>query len=474
VTRPAFGTARAARRIAPEWFLFAIVAAILVRMILLPPIVGLADNGDFVRVLEPLGLQHAATDWGGRHWGWIDAAYVPGPRLAAELHSSQLLLSGAARWIAGRFRHDGRLDIRVQGGVHLALYLLGLALLLRAVRSFRIPARVTLGLALLVAATDVAYVAVLNSFYAEAATLVFLSLTAGFGLVVLGEERARTWALPGYFAAAALFVAAKPQNYPLALPLAVPPLALLPQLPRRPLRVLTVIAALALLALAVDLHARLPWSQTIRNRWNDVFFTLLADSPDPRADLAELGLDPALARYAGEPAFADSIPIESVTARYGFGRILRFHARHPLRFLHTAAVCAESTFVWRDPRMGNFTRESGRPAGTRARSFSLWSRFERAVMPRSLAFLVVFLGGMLVGSLGLALRRGPAPRERALALSGAALALAAGMEFGICVVGDGYYDIVKHLYLFQLLFDACLFVAVAWVAGRLTEWLPRL
>jgi len=58
---------------APEWLLFGLIALILVRQVLLPPIVGLADNGDFVRVLEPLGLQHAATE-------------APGPSfLVAEL-----------------------------------------------------------------------------------------------------------------------------------------------------------------------------------------------------------------------------------------------------------------------------------------------------------------------------------------------------------------------------------------------------
>jgi hypothetical protein len=465
---------RADRRFAPEWFLFAIVAVVLVRQLLLPPIVGLADNGDFVRVLEPLGLQHGAAEWGERYWGWLDKTYVPGPRLPLELESSQLLLTRAAQGLAGLVRRDGVLDIRVQGAVHLALYLLGLALVLRAARTFRAPARVTLGLAVLVAATDIAYVAPLNSFYAEAASLLFLVLVLGFGLVALREDGARGWALPGYLAAAALFVAAKPQNHPLAVPLAVVPLVLLPRLQRRATRLLAVLATLLLVVLAYDLHSRLPWSQTIRNRWNDVFFTILADSPDPRADLAEFGLEPELARFARVPAFADSIPIEAVTARYGFADVLRFHARHPSRFLRTAAVCAESAFVWRDPRMGNFTRDSGRPAGTLAHQFSAWSRLERAVLPASLPFLVVFLAGVMVAAALVGFRSGPASGAGSTALFGAALALAAGMEFGVCVVGDGYYDIVKHLYLFQVLFDACLFAAGAWIATWAAGRLARL
>ena len=95
-------------------------------------------------------------------------------------------------------------------------------------------------------------------------------------------------------------------------------------------------------------------------------------------------------------------------------------------------------------------------------------------MPRSLVWLGAFLGGVLVAGLREAGRHGARTVAGGTACLVAALALAAGMEFGICVVGDGLYDIVKHLYLFQLLYDACLFAALAWAAGRIAALLPRL
>ncbi len=458
----------------PEWFVFGAIALILVRQLLLPPIVGLADNGDFVRVLGPLGLDHSATEWGERYFGWLEKTYVPGPHLPVRLASSQLLLSGMAKALAGLGSQDGSLDIRTQGAVHLVLYLLGIALILRAARTFRPPARATIGAALLLAATDVAWVAPLNSFYAEAATLVFLSLLVGFGLLALRDDRARPWALPGYFVATVLFVAAKPQNYFLALPLMATPLALLPRLPRARGRAAVAAAACAVVALGLFLQTLVPWEMRIRNLWNSVFYTVLAESPDPRGDLAGFGLGPELTRFAGVPAFAESIPIEAATAKFGYGDVLRFHALHPARFLRTASACAGSAFVWRDPRMGNYTRDSGRPAGTLARDFAVWSRVEGLVLPRSLLFLVLFLGGVMAVGVFEAWRAGVATAVGGTAWFCAALALAAGMEFGICVVGDGLYDIVKHLYMFQLLFDVCLFAAIAWTLGLASRGLARL
>lgn len=458
----------------PEWFLFGLIALILVRQLLLPPIVGLADNGDFARVLEPLGLQHHATEWSERYFGWLGKTYVPGPRVQGHLESSQLLLSGLAKALAGLGSRDGSLGIRTQGVVHLVLYLLGIALILRAARTFQPPTRATIGAALLLAATDVAWVAPLNSFYGEAATLVFLSLLMGFGLLALRDDRALPWALPGYFVATALFIAAKPQNYFLALPLMAVPLALLPRLSRVRGRAAVMTAAIAVVALGLFLQTRVPWALRVRNLWNSVFYTALAGSPDPAGDLAQFGLGPELARFAGVPAFADSIPIEAATANFGYGDVLRFHVRHPGRFLRTASACAGNAFVWRDPRMGNYTQDSGRPAGTLSRDFAIWSRVEGLVLPRSLLFLVVFLGGVLAVGVFKARRAGIATMAGGTAWLCAALALAAGMEFGICVVGDGLYDIVKHLYLFQLLFDICLFAAIAWTVGLAARGLSRL
>lgn len=462
------------RRLPPEAVVFLLLTVVLVRQLLLPPLVGLADNGDFQRVMDPLGLQHRATEWSERYFGWLGLYYVPGPSAPAQLLSSQLLLSGAAVGLGRLLPGNGRFDIRLQGALHLFLYLLGLALILRAARTFAGPARAVINGALLLAATDVAYVAPLNSFYAEAATLVFLVLLLGCALLALRDDRASLLVVAGYLMAAALFVAAKPQNYFLSIPLAALALVMLPRARGRLSRSAIVAGAVTLVALGLFLHTRVPWALRVRNLWNNVFATVLADSPDPRADLAEFGLDPALARFAGVPAFTDSIPIEATTAAYGFGDVLRFHLRHPDRFVHIASACARNAFVWRDPRLGNYPREAGRPAGTLATDFAGWSRLEAALMPRSLPWLVVFLGGVLVAGLIEAGRYGARTAAGGTASLVATLALAAGMEFGICVVGDGYYDIVKHLYLFQLLYDACLFATLAWAAGRLAALLPRL
>ncbi len=73
--------------------------------------------------MDPLGLQHRATEWSERYWGWLGRDYVPGPTAPVQLLSSQLLLSGAAVGLDRLLPGDGGFDIRVQGALHLVLYL---------------------------------------------------------------------------------------------------------------------------------------------------------------------------------------------------------------------------------------------------------------------------------------------------------------------------------------------------------------
>ena len=70
------------------------------------------------------------------------------------------------------------------------------------------------------------------------------------------------------------------------------------------------------------------------NHYSAVFFGILAESPNPAQDLAELGLPPDLARFAGRsPYLADSGVDEpafrqAFFARMNYGKILRFYALH--------------------------------------------------------------------------------------------------------------------------------------------------
>jgi hypothetical protein len=476
-TAAAAARRRVAWSTAIDWALLLLVFALAARQLFVPPIVGMADQGDYVRVMGPLGLAHVGTSYEDTVFLWVQPTYrVAAVDMAPFLPSAELLFAGIARGLDGLVSSDGLFDLRLLGGVHVAAYLAAIWLLLRGARALPGPARVVAWLGTLAVAPDVACVAYLNSFYSEPAALVFLFATLGLALGEIAREAPSRSGLWAYSVCAALLASTKPQHYALAVPLAALPLALLASRHWRTRWTTVVPLSAGLMVLAALLFASLPAWQKHPARWHSVFHGVLAVSPSPAEDLAEFGLEPDLARF--RLAYAIEVdgkqvpaPYMEVGGRFGFLDIARFYVRHPDRLGAVAAACARDAFVWREPRLGNYTRESGRPGSAHAPSYTGWSPFEDRAFPKRLWFLVVFFA-VFGGVAAWELRRGldtAAGRTAALCLTVAAMAV---LAFLVVVVAGGVENVVIHLFLFQVLFDVCLFAGLAWVATRLPVRLP--
>src|SRR5207244_1634678 len=103
-------------------------------------------------------------------------------------------------------------------------------------------------------------------------------------------------------------------------------------------RLVPALAAVCLLAVGGTdyyLQPRLFNEQLV---YTDVFYTILADSHDVPADLAEFGLPPELSRYAGQSWFVVSPQLKKDPAYQVFLQkitmtdVAGFYARHPDRF----------------------------------------------------------------------------------------------------------------------------------------------
>lgn len=446
-----------------ELLVFSAIAAAVAFQLFVPPIVGVADNGDYHRVMTPLGLEPTVTEWSDRYFDHLNLRYRIGEPGPTTFPTSQILLGKAALAVNRWLGRGPLFSLQVLGGVNTAVYLLGLYLVLLAMKRLTPAARIAGGLVLFLISTDGSNVTFFNSFYSESASLVFLVLLIGWFLFANRRERVGTWRLVGYFLVAGAFVAAKPQNHPLAVPAVVIAAVWWRRVSPVFGRGVLVGGGALLLAFSWTLYSGVPSHIKDYNCWNVVFYSLLADSNDPRADLAELGLDPELASFAGQGAFAAGVPLGEVSGRIHHTDLARFFARHPDRLAGLAAACSREVYVKVDPVNGHFEKASGFPARQQSGAFSAWHRFQATVLPRSLGWLVL-QWVVFTGAVGTVLyRRGAGGSEGAIAWLAGGLGLMAALEFVICVLGDGTYDIVKHLFLFQVLLDACFLIGLVWL-----------
>jgi hypothetical protein len=447
-------------------------AGIVVAQLFVHPIVGLADNGDFGKIMAPAGLGYASDDPGLRYWRWVSVKFpivTPAERFPGQYKSSETLLARAAVDLSRGLRPGKDFDIRILGLFHAILLMAFLSLI--AAATWKLPLGIQAG-ALAAAAfvyTDVGYVCLFNSLYSQTASLLFLLLTIGIAAFSLRRGKLEGAWLWAYFAAAVLFVCSKPQEFVHGPLLALLGLALAGASWRGCWRQPAVWLAVALCATALFYYAIIP-RRLIREigLYHTVFMELLPASPDPARDLDELNLDRSLLRYSGVHAYQPETPIaspafhEAFFARCGYGDVLRLYLRHPVRLWQRLERAGRDAFTLRPGKPGNFDRRAGFPPQTRATHFSAWSSLRSHLGGRGgIVWVVALLAGSVATAVFLV---PPTARGRRMAWCFVVFAAVAAAEFFVCAFADYLGDVSRHLYAFQGLWDALLLANLTAIA----------
>jgi len=351
------------------------------------------------------------------------------------------------------------------------LFLLGVWLLLRLSARLGLATRAVIALLLALVFCDVGYAAYFNSLYSEPGSFVFLflALAAAIGLA---KQPASLPRLGAWLAACLLFVSAKPQNSLLAIPLAGYGFWIAYGIARGRRRVLVAGSAVALLLAPIAISLSTPKWIMKHYLYNAVFFELLQNSATPREDLQQLGLNPEFAKYRGTQIFSPGIPVEDPAFeaaffdRIGSARLGLFYLRHPGRLAGVAQRAAQSAFSQRPSYLGNFEKSCGLGPRAQSQAFQLWSKLRESAAPRSLWFVAVFFAGSASAALAVFLSTSSRQVKAAMVLQLALVAMALE-QLLVAEAVCGQYELTKHLFLFNLLFDLCLcadlVLATAWV-----------
>jgi hypothetical protein len=421
----------------------------------IPPIVGLADQGDFARMIGRFG--YGPED--RVKYAFVVRKYVPDAswRLSAwEQVNSEYLFLGSALLVNPFFSKDGKLDVLVLGLVHMLAFLVAFVRLLAA--THRLRAAPFIWIAALVILTDVGYVAYWNSFYAEPASCIFFLLLLGDTLLICKTEQLTRGRIFVWTLWAVLLVLAKAQNAPLGILLALISIRFGFWLKGKPLRQ-TAFASSAVIILATALNV-LTESQPAKwaPPYNVLFKAILPESRDASADLSEFGLSPEFAKYSGTgawspgSAYIDMISTGLIGTRLTHANIARFYLVHPTRVWRHIRSLLPVAFSLRPEWCGNFERSAGYAPDARSAACSLWSTTRARYLPRVGSVIVVLIVIVPV-LLAPAWVRLPVYRPW-LELYGL-LAACCAVAFLVAVLFDAF-DNVKHLFLFNLLLDTFL------------------
>ena len=450
-----------------EWVVLFVVSAILTYQLLLPPIVGLADNGDFARIMNPRGISAPPGDEHDRYFNWIIPRYRIDPESRwwrGSFLSSETVFVLLSRPVARLISPPGEYDLRAIGLAHGVGFLTVLSLALVAARPLGAVLRILLVALLLLVFTDVGYLAYFNSFYSEPASLIFLFASLALALLSFERKGHSNWLFLGFLLASALFLCAKPQNSPLAPLFGFLAIRLSHEKQRTRWRGLGAVTAAGFCLLSFAYLAQTPVPMRQAYLYDVVFYEMLRNSPDPRADLAALGLPEEFDRFVGTSAFHRGAPIwDPAFQKKFFGQVRAttvagFYLERPDRLWNAFERAARHAFRMRPENLGNFEKATGLPPASQSQAFSLWSGIKERFAPGSLWFLIVFLGVNL--GVAFATRRGARADLLCFACEiWVVLILIAAFQFALCAGGEGDFSLIKHLFLFQAAVDL-LFLAL--------------
>lgn len=439
--------------------------ALCLEQLLIAPVVALANNGDFNRLLALIGLRSTGPSF-AIPYAWlhyhVGHTHAPGgPYL-----TSYLALTGLLGSIAHRLP-GGALDSRVLAAVLAVLLAIGLYLLVKAIPGQA--ARVAAGAILVVGLCDARLVAYLDSWYDEPWSLLMLvAVTAS----LVRNRGART--IPGrrlavFIVIAALLITTNTQDAVLVVPV----IAAIAVLARHPGRSLTtrlrpaLLPFLALVAVAVGFFAAQSPVYASESRYNLIFDDLLLHVQHPAATLEDLGLPASMKADAGMNAYQPG-------SGYRSAAFTRFDASDPTATLalyyaaHPAVAAGELArgirAGWQAdlPYLGYRTKSSGAPRWASGCGPCLYSNLTAAGTPVGVPLTIALYCASLL--LAARARRSSHPGTAdalvfLCAISATALIAA--------VFGEGHYEETKHLYLFYSSNLLLLALAVA-VASHLT------
>jgi hypothetical protein len=453
------------------------------------PIVGLSDNGDFGRMMATGNLiypYHAPEDQyfsyftrnymidlDGKYWSTVKDPYF----------STQALFVKTAIGLNIMMHPVNSFDLAVMGYMYTLLFagiMFGLWVALSKTRVKHITLMMILSIIMF---TDVAYVSFFNSFYSEAASYIFLFAWLGVLVYLIaqaGTTKPGLFAMLLFYFAVGLFTAAKTQNAVFGVVLAL--YAFRFMFLRKDLlwRFVIGTCSIVLVILSIYVYKSNPKFLERVTLYDSVFYGILLDSPTPDKDLHILGVDERYVKLKGTTYFMYAFKkVNQDEFNRNFfdvisrGKIVKFYATHPSRLINKTDALLKDAAEVRNQDIGNFRKEDGYPPRALSHRLTVWSDLKRSILPGSIWFAALYFTCYFAVII-ITHFKSHQISKRMMGEISAIIGIMCIANLYIQLFGEGENDAIKHLFLYNVLFDITLIISCMWVINMAVAKIKRL
>lgn len=432
------------------------------------PIIGVADNGDFYRIISQNGVYNLNPNDSNMMFGYFAkdyGIYKYANEISAALISTQSIFIKLAVKISQIFNKNYILDIRFLSFIFLSIHTIAGYLLVKVfTKDLKYNKHKYFIVALYIFIfCDIGYIAYFNSFYGEAVMISCFLLSVGILLYMFEFNKINIITLILFAIASFLFFGAKQQLAPIGLLIAIVFIRIGLLDKRLEIKIISGILSVLFIINAVFLYKSIEGDFDYMNRFHAMTRGTILNGENPEEVLNKFGIDGSYSLLKGAN-FYEAIPNinpnderlkENFYNNYSTLSILIYYIKNPKEFIKILKIGIENSYVIRPEAMGNYEKSSGKSYGEKSYFFSGWSTIKNNYVFRNNFFTIVFI---IIFFLQLAKRYNENLKNRnimkLLMEEGYLYIFLAGFsQIVISVVGAGDADLSKHEFLYNLSFD---------------------
>ena len=455
-----------------------IAAACIITIVLFAFPVGMADNGDFYRVINGNGiykLDRAQSDQYLQYFSLDYGIYQYYNEYEGSIISSQTPIVKCAVALDKLFTgNDDIFDIRFLSGI-ISIWFLASLYLLVDYASWGVGKRYGYYIAAMAVFmfVDTGYTVYFNSFYAEA--LVFVSfMTAMSCALLIFQQRYKPYPMLAlYIFSSLMLITSKQQNAPLGVLLGliiipimrcVHPKSEAKLIGARMHKIATALCSLLLCVCGIMVYFVIPQEFVDINKYHSLTRGILMTSKNPENSLESFGIDPQYSLLDGS-IYYERYPVADVEGeelktdfypKYNFVSVAAYYAAHPAEFMVMLNKAAKVDYAIRPDSIGNYQRSAGKAPEARTYFFALNSTAKEAVFPHTVGFMFIWIFAVLALSL----------RDRKRTFVLACAILMGLLQMVVSIIGAGDADLSKHIFLYSAAFDFTNFIVISTVFMR--------
>ncbi|EKQ50453.1 MULTISPECIES: hypothetical protein [unclassified Clostridium] len=470
-----------------------IILAILITVgvLFIKPQVGVADQGDFDRVMGPSGLTLLDSDINNpkfiRFYDYIVTDYK-----IAKIDDTIKILSRCSLSYLIIYINDickllGQSIFKTQylATVYSIIYILAFAIILKSLNIKNNIKLIIVALLILFVFFDGNYLIWFNSLYGEpmmiTALLLFIASVLNYihYKYVIKNNKNIMLRIIFILLTAFLFIGSKLQVVT-ALPFIIFLLIKIIWNNKHTLNAINLIISFALICIIIIYPIRISENSDNLSKdtqYNSVFYGVLNGSKTPEQDLIDLGLNPDMAVEAKKHAYLDSseyvkyIPGSEITDEEFYNKINNsklaiFYLTHPIRLFNGMKYTAGKVF-YTSTSLGKCYQSYTQTPVRELHRFTLWSYLRENILPKNLYFIILFYLTVIIFSFYEYFKNKSNLYIKNVLFLLWTVILISVAQFPMPFVGNGKADTAKQLFLFNFIFDWLLLLTFTYIIFKI-------